>query len=272
MTPCSPRRTSDQPPGRVYDRRLSDPRPTLAKLDLLWEQHRSNWRRLLSRGAVTELMLRANFDLDLLVPEEIANRVPLGTVPNCPECNDVCCAGVENVVSLRLRDIAVLIDIGRTDLMKKEKPRFPEWMLQERPAIRELVASELFARLPVLVQLGEDRICAALTPELRCSLHPNWPLSCERFPYSLGATRREVVWGRRCQSKKLDPELAQRGREMFRSAISVYNERVKDAVLLAHATKELDAIGIGAFLTPPGADPFEPEPLGKKRRRLPIFG
>ena len=245
-------------------------RPTLAALDALWSHYASRWSRLFSPGAVTELMLRASFDLETLSVERIANRVPRGTIPDCPSCQDVCCAGEENVVSLRLRDVAVLIDIGRTDLMTRQKPRFGDAMLASRPALRELVASELFQTLPVLRQVGPERRCAALDDALSCTLHPDWPLSCERFPYSLSAVRREVIWGKRCASKHQRPEHAARGDAMFRAAVAVYNERVRDAVLLAHARPALDRLGIGAFLLTEGEDPFEPG--AGRGGRLPVLG
>src|SRR5262249_47265398 len=94
---------------------LPPPGPTLAALDALWARYHGSWRRLLSRGAITELRLRASFDVDLMSPWRIANKIPKGTIPDCASCDDICCAGIENVVSLRLRDIAVFIDLGRTD-------------------------------------------------------------------------------------------------------------------------------------------------------------
>lgn len=240
---------------------------TSAELERLWASLASSWRRLLSKSALTELSLRASYDLDLLAPREVVNAVPLGTIPDCEACDDLCCAGMENVVSLRLSDIARLIDVGRTELITKKKPRFAAALLSARPSLRELTESELFRTLPVLRQTGDARICAALGKDLKCTLYPAWPLSCERFPYSLLAQRRRVVWGTRCPSKKSSESFEARSRELFRGAVETFNERVKDAVLLAHARKTLDELGIGEFLTDPGEDPFEPEPV----RRLPLL-
>lgn len=250
---------------------MDAPRPTLAALDALWSRWESQWRRLLSRHVIAELQLRASFDVDLLAPERIASKIPLGMVPDCPSCQDVCCAGVENVVSLRLRDVAVLIDIGRTDLMARQKPRFPPELLAGRPMLRELMDSELWRALPVMRQVGEDRICAALGSDLSCSLHPDWPLSCERFPYSLVAARREIVWGKRCEPRRMSVDEVPRSETMRRAALDVYNERIRDAVLLAHARPELEAMGIGAYLMGPDEDPFEPAPLPAKKGRLPVL-
>jgi len=231
----------------------------LERLDALWRRYDRGWKRLLSPGVLRELSLRASFDLDLLAPHRIANEIPKGTVPDCPRCEDICCAGLENLVSLRLRDVAVLIDLDRTDLISVRKPRFPPGLVRARPALHELMGSELWLTLPVLKQVGERRICAALTAEMQCSLYPSWPLSCDRFPYTLSA-RRRVVWGSRCASKQCGPEHEPRHAEMFEAAVDTFNERVRDAVLLAHARPALDEIGIGRFLSAP-AEAFEVEAL-----------
>ena len=98
---------------------------------------------------------------------------------------------------------------------------------------------------------------AALDKNLRCTLHPHWPTSCERFPYSLSAVRREVVWGTRCGVQRREPTAA-RSDELFHAAVAAYNERIKDAVLLTHARSALDALGLGTWLCEPDEDPFEP--------------
>ncbi len=231
-------------------------------LNRVWIRYRSKWRRLLSTSALRELRLRASFDVDLLGRWRIQNLVPAGTIPDCPNCTDICCAGLENVVSLRLRDIAQLIDMKRTDLMSKKKPNFPAYMLAERPSLRELVASELWQTLPVLRQTGDLKVCAALSKNLKCTLYPNWPTTCERFPYSLSVMRRRVTWGTRCPSKKQDRAFEPRRQELFRAALDAYDERVKDAVLLAHGRAELNDIGVGDWLIKPGEDPFEQAPRG----------
>jgi hypothetical protein len=243
------------------------PGPTLAALDALWARYRSRWRRLLSRGAIAELQLRASFDPELLDVADIARRIPPGTVPDCPRCDDLCCAGLENVVSLRLKDLAVLIDLGRTDLISKKKPVFPPSMLRRRPQLEALMRSSLYRTLPVLRQRGEQRICAALTVDLTCSIHPHWPTSCQRFPYTLSAVRREVHWGTRCPSKQSGPEHEAHAQALFAGAVAAYNERVRDAVLLAHAPRALEAMGLAHYLTGPDEDPFEDAP----RSRLPLL-
>ncbi len=234
------------------------PGPVESALNSLWHNYQHSWKRLLSTGVMKELMLRASFDPDVIAPWRITNAIPKGTVPDCPACTNICCAGVENVVSLRLRDIAMLIDIGRTDLMSKLKPNFPAWMLHERPLLKELVASELWRALPVMRQQGDLQACAALDLDtLQCSLNPNWPTTCERFPYTLNMVRKQVVWGSRCPSKHQDPRHLERGEALFQATITAYNERVKDAVLLAHARPALKTLGVGDWITGAKEEAFE---------------
>lgn len=228
---------------------------------MTWERWRRGWRRLGSPRVIAELRLRARFDLELLSPHELALKIPPGTVPNCAACTDLCCVGLENLVSLRLVDLAVLLDLGRSDLIQVKKPRFPAEMLELRPHLGDLMASTLFRTLPVLRQVGPRQACAALGPDKRCTLHPRWPTSCERFPYSLSAARRTVEWGKRCQFEQQAPEHAARSEQLFRGAIAAYNERIKDAVLLHHARPELERLGLGSYLIPEGADPFEAPPI-----------
>jgi Fe-S-cluster containining protein len=229
-----------------------------AQLNDLWEGYRSKWRRLLSPKMIRELTLRASFDVDPINPRKIANNIPKGRVPDCNQCEDICCAGVTNVVSLRLADIAVLIDIERTDLITKKKPRFSPVMIRRKPQLQDLMDSELWRTLPVLRQVGEQRICAALTPELKCSLYPHWPTSCARFPYTLSKARKAVFWGKRCPVYQEAVEHVEQSESLFARSVSGYNERIRDAVLLHHARKDLDRIGLGAWLTGSKEDPFEP--------------
>jgi Fe-S-cluster containining protein len=244
--------------------RRPPPGPCEQGLDRLWDRHRHGWRRLLSKQLAIEIQLRAAFDTELIAPWEVASQVPPATIPDCEACTDTCCAGIENLVSLRLVDVASLIDLDRTDLIAKEKPRFPESMLKDRPHLAELMESLLWRTLPVLRQVGESRVCAALGADRKCTIHPRWPTSCERFPYSLAAARRQVSWGSRCRWEKKGEALEARSRELADAAVAAYNERVRDAVLLHHARPELDALGIGAFLVKLTDSPFEP------KGRLPI--
>ncbi|CAN0557041.1 unnamed protein product, partial [Laminaria digitata] len=83
--------------------------PLAEALDDLWQQYAQSWKRLLSAGMLKELVLRASFNPEPMPAWKVANTIPKGTIPDCPTCTNICCAGLENLVSLRLRDIAMLI-------------------------------------------------------------------------------------------------------------------------------------------------------------------
>jgi Fe-S-cluster containining protein len=154
-------------------------------------------------------------------------------------------------VLLRLKDIATLIDLGRTDLISVDKPRFSEQEQLARPALRRHLASDAWRIFPVLKQ---DRMgaCAALTRSGGCSLYPHWPLSCARFPYSLHADDREVFYSPRCRSYWIRGDAGAKVRAMVAAAVDSYNERVKDAVLLSYVPERVASLGVtGFFATAP---------------------
>lgn len=222
------------------------PLPTVQALQKLWERLRQRplwmpphfWRYM---------ALRRRTHLRLLDPDRVRLAVPVGKVNDCGCCNDICCVGPRSTVLLRLRDIATLMDVGRTDLIAADKPAFSAAELSERPALRRHVASTAWQTFPVLRQ-NNLRACAALTTEGKCSLYPYWPLSCARFPYSLHLDDEEVFYSQRCDSYWVHPDLQPLAQCMARLAVDGYNERIKDLVLLEYASDELRALGISRFL------------------------
>lgn len=216
-------------------------------LETLWQRHRQPARRLLSWRWRRELVLRQRFSVRPVDWTKVTDEIPRDQVPDCGRCTDLCCGGLENVVSLRLRDLATLIDLGRTDLIARRKPRFPESLLRERPSLRPWIQSTLWRTLPVVEQVGPHRTCAALV-QGQCSLYPHWPTSCARFPYTIGEGR--LRWGLRCRTPAPLPSPKHASR-MRAAAAATYDRRIEDAVLLSHARADLDAIGLGAWLTDP---------------------
>ncbi len=230
--------------------------PTESALRALWRRHRTPVRRLLSGAFLREWALRRRFDLRPLGDVEL--EISIGAAPSCPDCPNLCCGGWDNLVSLRLKDLALLIDLGRTELISRRKPRFPAALLAERPGLEALEASFSWRTLPVLRQTSPGGPCAALEGR-RCGLHPHWPSSCARFPYALDSTRRKIQWGTRCPVQKARPD-PEHGARLREATLAAYEARVMDAVLLFHARSELDRIGLGAWLVGPDEDPFLPPP------------
>ncbi len=224
------------------------PLPTAAALADLWREvsARPLWA---PPRFFRWLRLRSQLRPRLLDPASVRVLAPPGMVNDCASCRDNCCIGPRSTVLLRLRDVAVLCDIGREDLVTHARPSFDDAELARRPALRRQVESDAWRVFPVLRQ-NRYHACAALTDEGRCSLHPHWPLGCARFPYALDLEHREVFYSRRCDSFWIrhDGRAGGRVEAMKLAAVAAYNERVKDLVLLAYARERLAALGLLRFL------------------------
>jgi len=220
--------------------------PTVDRLEELWEAvtERPLWA---PPNLGRYLRLRWHMRLGLLDPGRVRLRGPVGKLNDCDACTDICCVGPRATVQLRLRDIAALIDIGRTDLITHDRPKFSEAQLRERPALRRNVDSQAWSIFPVL-RRDSMAACAALSTEGKCGLFPNWPLSCARFPYALHADEEEVFFSARCDSYWIRPDAAEPVGQMVAAAVEAYNQRIKDRVLLEYAADQVEALGLLTFI------------------------
>jgi Fe-S-cluster containining protein len=193
--------------------------------------------------------LRWRLRLRLLDPRAVPHG-GRGTKRNdCTACTDICCVGAQATVLLRLKDIAMLQDLGRTDLISTVKPQFDPALVRARPALQLQVMSESWQRFPVLRQ-DSMHSCAALSREGKCTLYPHWPISCARFPYALRPQEPETFFSSRCQSFWVHPDAAPSGVQMASAAVAAYNERITDAILLAYRPGELQALGLLRYVAP----------------------
>jgi len=217
-------------------------RPTVAALDRLWQEvtRRPLW---LPPHFFRYWRLRRDNRLTLLDPARVSVRAHRWQVNDCGCCTEVCCVGKNATVLLRLRDIATLMDLGRTDLIVGVKPEFSPHELAARPALLRQVSSQAWARFPVLAQ-NRMGACLALTTEGKCSLYPHWPLSCARFPYALDVDHRDAFFSPRCRSFWIYSDADSRVAGMVASAVHSYNERIKDLILLEYAPNRLYELGL----------------------------
>lgn len=199
------------------------------------------------------LALRRRFSLRMLRLGELKVAIPQGQTPDCESCVEICCTGPNAIVSLRLRDIAALVDAGldkyivpatgeRTPLVGKERRR-ATW------ARRELDDSVFHRAFPVLAR-DATQTCALLTEDRMCGAFPAWPLSCARYPYALDLQLKTVFYAKSCRSTQVLPsgEAPLKVRELMLAVVDAYNERVKDAVLVHMARRELRDLGLAQHL------------------------
>ena len=220
----------------------------LGALDAIWNRV-SKRPMFLSRQWLRRLRLQRLVSVDILPasrPKKIASP---RRVNQCRDCLDNCCIGRKSTVLLHLRDIAVLVDEGRADLMTLNKPRFTEKERERSPALAEHVSSMAWSIFPVLRQ-NKDHACSALDTEGQCTLYPSWPLSCARFPVALNLDADELFLSQRCKSTKVieTESEAKNLEEMECHAVGAYNERVKDYLILTHAQSELRQLGLTHYL------------------------
>ena len=101
---------------------LPSPRPGPVERALRDAQHGALARRFFSvRGFLTTLKLRRRFDLRPLQDERIGEGP--SKVPDCAACTARCCAQPQNEVSLRLIDIARLLDGGHAAGIDRDRAR-----------------------------------------------------------------------------------------------------------------------------------------------------
>lgn len=222
------------------------PLPTVQALDELWRRAQTQSFYAPSR-LFRYLALRRTMRVKLLDPSRQRLSLPTGKVNDCSACTEICCVGPRAQVLLRLRDVATLHDIGRTQLMTHQGICYSAEELRERPALRRQISARDWSVLPKLKQ-NSFGACSALSRDGLCSLYPHWPMTCARFPYSLHLTDEEIFFSARCQSYFVHPSRHDQVVQGRIDAVATYNERIKDAILLTFFREELGALDLLQYL------------------------
>lgn len=223
---------------------LDQPQHVKGELELalaaLWREKSEHFYSL--RNVPTILRLRRRFSLTMVNLDKLKVAVPRTQVPDCDACVDLCCTGPNAVVSLRLRDIAALLDRGRADVIGWDRPPSPK---QARWARQEADGSVFHRAFPVLKR-DETGTCVMLDDQRMCGLFPSWPLSCARYPYALDLQAGVIFYAKSCTSTKLADvgDAPLHVRRLVNAVVDAYNARIQDIVLLATARPELQALGL----------------------------
>ncbi len=220
------------------------PGPIEAALDDLWTTASPQFYRF--RNVVRIVRLRRRFDLRPLRIDGLKLAIPTGQVPDCESCVELCCTGDDAIVSLRLRDVAKLMDLKREDLVSHERPSPTSTAKKPLTWARQSADESVFHRaFPVLAR-DATGTCMALNDERQCGLWPRWPMSCARYPYALDRYHGVIFYARGCRSTRTAPveEAPLAVRRLVRATVDAYNERLKDIMLLAFCRPELAALGL----------------------------
>lgn len=236
--------------GQNEPPREHEPGATERALEAIYAEESARFYSL--RNIVPMLRLRRRFNLTPASLDGLQVLMPRGQVPDCDNCVDLCCTGPNALVSLRLRDVAALVDLGRTDLLTFERPEpLPKKQARKEQtwARREADGSIFHRAFPVLAR-DPTGTCMALTEDRLCGLWPSWPSSCARYPYALDIKNNVVFYAAGCRSTRLAPveEAPIAVRRLVRAAVDGYNQRLRDVLLLAFARERLRDLGLLAWV------------------------
>ena len=178
--------------------------------------------------------------------KDIDIAAPAGRAPDCQNCFEICCTGPHAEVTLRLEDIARLKDLSLESHITHDRILKTNYF-ESKKTYRELVAQEsIYSQVFPKLTRDASGTCKLLDAERNCSIYPNWPLSCARYPYALNAQNRVIFWAKGCQStKRIGYKHAHpRLQKLAVAALESYNARIRDIILLFVARDALNHLGL----------------------------
>lgn len=214
------------------------------QLETLWKA--SRFRLYHPRHLGTFFRLHHRFDLQFVRLSQLQIEIPRGTLPDCESCTNICCTGPNAVVSLRLTDIARLIDAGLENHITFRRPlplHNVSWAAQE-------ANWSVFAESFPILKRDKTGTCTLLSEHRSCNAYPDWPLSCARYPYALDVLRKRMFLAQGCTSHRFVniDDAPGKVKDLVHATLRGYNERVKDIIMLHVALPELLALGFGPYL------------------------
>jgi Fe-S-cluster containining protein len=169
--------------------------------------------------------IEQRFALRVPTIDDVVVDAPARTAPACDTCADPCCARANAIVSLRLDDVARLVDSGHAHALVD-----PRVLLTRFPALSSacaaLVERDSFARAFVLDK-RDDGTCVFFDGA-RCAIHEVKPLVCRAFPFQIDETRARVRFASSCQSTRAGSD--DDTRAGVAAALASYAAKVSDVV------------------------------------------
>jgi Fe-S-cluster containining protein len=196
-------------------------------------------------GWFRNVRLARRVSLRALQASDVTVEAEEARVPTCEGCPNSCCRGPGTGISLRLADVARLVDAGLGWAVAKTQSWEDDHYARD-PALREHEARDSQRRFPSLRRRA-DGACVFLDEAERCAIHSIRPLACRAFPYRLDETRTRVHFSGRCASSRADGQAADVD-EMVGAVLELYNAKVRDLVVLTHGRRELRRLGLSRYL------------------------
>ncbi len=211
------------------------------RLEVAYQQARGqSW---MPRNWIHRWRFIRRYQSRMLKLQDLVLEVPETQHPMCSSCKNTCCSG-PNLVSLRLSDLARLIEAGLGWAAVTPTPLQREEIYQENPELREIEDRDSFRLFPVLEQ-NKQGCCVFLDDEKRCSIHSIRPLACRRFPHFLSSDLKSVKWARFCKSYEQNETQQSDAREII---LENHNQKLKDLWLLSFGKDLLRKLGLLDYL------------------------
>ncbi len=215
------------------------------QLAKLWAEVAGN-RVFKFKNIFKDFLLLTKYDLRFIQAAKVKLRVADNMLPDCEHCPQNCCHGAENTVSLRLIDIARLLDAGLSAAIDQDNRSFRQDIyFKNKPGVLADINSDDWNYFPILKRV--NNICPYLDQQNKCTIYKYRPITCRRFPYILTQTKAHIVFSQKCYKTKIALEPLKQ-QELFQAALDSYNEKVKDLILINYARADLEEIGLRKYL------------------------
>lgn len=218
---------------------LTEASPEPASLAAAWRDAQEHIVKVRARsllGYWRNLRNARRYRLRVL-PDDLEVTSPPNQIPACGKCNEPCCASPRSVVSLRLLDVARLVDAGYGDAIAVDEAA-GDWPKETRTAIAEQRELDTWRYFPWL-QKRSDGSCILFENGI-CVAYEHRPLQCRAFPLQVDESAAQVRWASFCRSTSSTSSGLEH-QAAVEAARESYHEKVRDLLTLVHAP---DAVSV----------------------------
>ena len=166
-----------------------------------------------------------------VLDDDIEVTAPRGWGPACASCKDPCCASPQSVVSLRLLDVARLVDAGLEEAIAIDDGQndLPATTIR---VLRDKAHLDTWKYFPFL-RKRKDGSCIFFEKGA-CKAYEHRPLQCRAFPYQVDDDATKIRWASFCQSMQRREGTSDESAEL-NAARDSYHEKLRDLLTRIHA-------------------------------------
>lgn len=212
---------------------ISQSEPAHSSFEQEWREQQEHIVKARARsiaGFWRNLKSSRKYRLQVL-DDHVEISAPRGYEPDCSACLDPCCASPRSVVSLRLLDVARLVDAGLAEGIAVHDGHSAVHEAT-RQVLREKSHLDTWRYFPFL-RKRSDGSCIFFENG-RCSAYEHRPLQCRAFPYQVDEEAAQIRWAGFCRSKMRRVSQKTEARDI-EAARESYHEKLRDLMTRIHA-------------------------------------